>query len=274
MIDLHSHTSASDGQHAPAEHVAIAAEAGLRALAVTDHDTVDGLAAAAAAAAELGVRLVPGIEISIVHHRRELHVLGHFIDPLAPHLTAHARALAEEREGRMVEMLRRLAKVGVTVTMAQVRAIAAGAPLTRPHLARALLELGVCASVKESFDRFLGDGRVAHVPRHEVTAAEAITLIHHAGGTATLAHPGASRVHRLELAELARAGLDGLEVEHPDHPPSQRAAFLEWARGLDLTPTAGSDYHGPAVTPDRRFGSVSMTEDALGRLEARRHRGR
>jgi len=270
MIDLHSHTTASDGQHAPEAHVALAARAGIRVLAVTDHDTVDGLSRAATACESLGVRLVAGIEISIIHNRRELHVLGHFIDPSGAELIAHARSLTQERLGRMEEMIRRLSGIGVTISIEQVRAIANDAPMARPHLARALVEAGVCGSLKESFDRFLGDGRVAHVARSEVTGAQAIALIHRAGGTATLAHPGSSRVNRLEVEALAGDGLDGLEVEHMDHPPSQRDALREWAKTLGLTPTAGSDFHGAAVTPNRRFGSVSMSADELARLEARR----
>jgi hypothetical protein len=270
MIDLHSHTSASDGQYAPEEHVALAARAGLRVLSVTDHDTVDGLARAIAEGTKLGVRVIPGIEVSIMHNRREVHVLGHFIDPTEPRLAAHALVLAEERQGRMEEMLRRLSAVGITVPLEQVRAIAGEAPMARPHLARALVDRGLCSSLKESFERFLGDGKVAHVPRREVTGAEAMALIHQAGGTATLAHPGSSRVHRLELEDLKKVGLDGLEVEHVDHPPSQRETFRGWARALGLATTAGSDFHGPAVTPNRVFGSVSMTEEELAVLEARR----
>ena len=270
MIDLHSHTSASDGQHPPSEHVGLAARAGIRVLAITDHDTVEGLEEALAACTPLGLRLVPGIEVSISHNRRELHILGHFIDPREPHLAAHARTLALEREARMVEMLRRLSTVGITLTLDQVRAIAVDAPLARPHLARALVEHRVCSSLKDAFDRFLGDGKIAHVTKGEVTGEAAIALIHRAGGTATLAHPGASRVHRLELSELRAAGLDGLEVDHVDHPPSQRETFRAWAHALDLATTAGSDFHGAKVTPDRRFGSVTMTEAELALLEARR----
>lgn len=270
MIDLHSHTSASDGQFDPGEHVALAARAGVHVLSVTDHDTVEGLGQAMEAGARLGVRVIPGIEVSIMHNRRELHVLGHFIDLKEPNLAAHALALADERQGRMGEMLRRLSTVGITVSIESVQAIANDAPMARPHLARALVELGVCSSLKESFDRFLGDGKVAHVARREVTGAEAMALIHRAGGTATLAHPGSSRVHRLELEELRNVGLDGLEVEHADHPPSQRETLRDWARALDLATTAGSDFHGPAVTPNRTFGSVSMSEAELALLEARR----
>ena len=151
-----------------------------------------------------------------------------------------------------------------------MEAIASGAPLGRPHLARALVETGLCATVREAFERFLGDGKLAHVPRQEVTPAEAIELLHRAGGTATLAHPGSSKVHRGELELLARAGLDGLEIEHADHPPSQREAFARWAAPWRLVATAGSDFHGPQVAPDRAFGDVSMSREALAALEARR----
>lgn len=270
VIDLHSHTSASDGQHPPAEQVALAAAAGVRVLAVTDHDTTAGLEACGQAAAELGVRLVPGLEVSAVLNRREVHVLGHFIDPSSPRLVAYVEQLAGERERRMAAMVEKLAAAGVPVRLEQVQALAGDAPLTRPHLARVLVELRVCSSTKEAFDRFLGDGRAAWVPRFELPAADAIALIHGAGGTATIAHPGSSRLNRLEAEQLAAAGLDGLEVLHSDHPPSQQELFRGWATAFGLECTAGSDFHGATVAPGRRFGSATMSGEALTRLEARR----
>ncbi len=271
MIDLHSHTTASDGQFAPAAQVALAAKAGVTVLAITDHDTVEGVDEAARAAKPLGVRLIAGIEISIIHNRRELHVLGHFVDPSDDELERHAVTLKAERNGRMEEMLRRLAAVNVHVELDEVQRVANGAPLARPHLARALVERRLCGSVREAFDRFLGDGRVAHVMRQEVSATDAIALIHRAHGTATLAHPGPSKVNRLEVETFARAGLDGLEVGHLDHPPSQQEKFREWARDFGLVCTAGSDFHGEAIAPDRQFGRVTMSTPELDALEARRH---
>lgn len=269
MIDLHSHTTASDGQYAPHEQVALAAKAGVKVLAVTDHDTVDGLAACALAAKERGLRLIPGIEFSCLHERREVHLLGHFIDPTDGGIASYAKTLVTEREKRMGQMLAKLVAMGIPVTLERVQAIAGNAPLTRPHLARALVELRVCTSTKEAFDRFLGDGRSAWVPRFELRVGEAIQLIHAAGGTATLAHPGSSKVHRLEVETMAKAGLDGLEVIHRDHPPSQREVFMKWADELGLCCTAGSDFHGEKVAPDRQFGSVTMDPAQLARLEAR-----
>jgi len=270
MIDLHSHTTASDGQYPPHEQVALAAKAGVTVLAVTDHDTVSGLDACAAQAKTHGIRLVPGIEISCMHHRREVHILGHFIDPLNAQLGAYTVQLTTEREKRMELMVARLVGLGVPVTLAQVQSLAGTAPLTRPHLARVLVELRICSSTKEAFDRFLGDGRSAWVPRFEMTVAGAITLIHAAGGTATIAHPGSSKVNKLEVEAMAKAGLDGIEAVHRDHPPSQRELFGRWADEFGLCCTAGSDFHGEKVAPDRHFGSVSMDPGQFARLEARR----
>lgn len=270
MIDLHSHTTASDGQYPPHEQVALAARAGVTVLAVTDHDTVAALGACEVAAKAKNMRLVPGIEISCIHHRREVHLLGHFIDPADARLGAYALQLVDERSKRMELMIKKLVGQGVPVTMEQVRALAGEATLTRPHLARVLVELRVCSSTKEAFDRFLGDGRSAWVPRFELSVEDAITLIHGAGGTATIAHPGSSRVNRLEVETMRKAGLDGIEAIHKDHPPSQRELFQKWATELGLCCTAGSDFHGEKIAPDRHFGSVGMDANEFNRLEARR----
>ncbi len=270
MIDLHSHTTASDGEHAPAELLALAHAAGVRTLAVTDHDTVAGLGACEAAARAQGLRLVPGIEVSAFLNRREVHILGHFVDPGEPRLAQFAATLRTHRDGRMVQMVEKLKALGLPVTMEQVRGLAGDAHLARPHVARVLVELGLCATTKEAFDRFLGDGRPAFVERYQLTAQDAIALIHGARGTATLAHPGVSKVERHELLALKAAGLDGLEVEHSDHPPSLKEKLERWAKELDLVPTAGSDFHGEQVAPGRVLGSASMPQAALDALEARR----
>lgn len=270
MIDLHSHTDASDGQYPPHQQVAFAAKAGVTVLAVTDHDTTAGLEACATAAQSHHLRLIPGIEISCALHRREVHVLGHFINPAEARLQAYTVLLVDERNKRMEQMVKKLVTIGIPVSMNQVSALAGNAPLTRPHLARVLVELRICTSTKEAFDRFLGDGKSAWAPRFELSVADAISIIHHAGGTATLAHPGSSRVNRLEVETMAKAGLDGIESTHNDHPPSQRELFEKWAHDFDLCCTAGSDFHGEKVAPDRHFGSVGMRETEFIRLEQRR----
>jgi predicted metal-dependent phosphoesterase TrpH len=270
MIDLHSHTTASDGEFSPAQQAAMAARAGITVLAVTDHDTVSGLEASQEACRALSLRLVPGIEVSVQLNRREVHILGHFVDPTEPRLAGFTEELRVERHARMEQMVAKVRDLGFPITMDHVLALAGDAHLTRPHLARTMVELGYCSSVKDAFDRFLGDGRQAWVPRKEVTVERAVRLIHGAGGTATVAHPGATRIHRQELEDMKRVGLDGIEVGHTDHPPSQRELLGKWAMELVLVPTSGSDFHGPTVAPTRHFGTISMTAEELAHLEHRR----
>jgi predicted metal-dependent phosphoesterase TrpH len=269
MIDLHSHTTASDGEHPPAELLKLAKAAGVTTLAVTDHDTVAGLKAAGDAARAEGIELVPGIEITAFLHRREVHVLGHFVDPLEERLASFAVKLKGERESRMIQMVEKMKSLGFPVSMDQVRALAGDTHFARPHLARVLVELGYCTSTKEAFDRFLADGKPGAVPRYELKAEDAVALIRGAHGAATLAHPGVSRIERHDLEALKAAGLVGVEVEHSDHPPSLREKLHKIARELDLVPTAGSDYHGPTVSPNRHLGTTQMKPEDLERLKAR-----
>ncbi len=271
MIDLHSHTTASDGEHTPAELLGFAHAAGVTTLAVTDHDTVGNIGECTRQAAQRGMRLVPGIEVSVIMNRREVHILGHFVDPANPALATFADQLKIEREKRMELMVEKIQQLGFPVTMQHVRDLAGpGAHLARPHLARVLIEMNYVGSSKEAFDRFLADGRPAAVPRFEVSIEQAITLIHGAGGTATCAHPGVSRIQEFEMAEMKKAGLDGIEAIHSDHAPSLREKFIGWSKALDLIPTAGSDFHGHTVAPNRHLGAVQMPPDNFAQLEGRR----
>jgi 3',5'-nucleoside bisphosphate phosphatase len=269
MIDLHSHTTASDGQFSPDEQVRLAHKAGVTVLAVTDHDTVDAIAEATATAGQLNMRLVAGTELSAHVHGREVHVLGHFVDASHPALARYSVRLRGERESRMLDMVQKLNRLGIPVTAEQIKTLAHGSAITRPHVARALVDLRICTSVKEAFSRFLGDGKPAFVPKFELKVAQAIELIHETGGTATLAHPGSSKVSHYELERFVASGLDGLEVFHSDHPPSQRDLFLKWCQEFKLVPTAGSDFHGPNVAPDRKFGTADMNKDDFAKLENR-----
>jgi predicted metal-dependent phosphoesterase TrpH len=269
MIDLHSHTTFSDGQHTPGELFSLAAQAGVTTLAVTDHDTVSGLHACAEAAAARGVTLVPGIELSAFIHSREVHVLGHFIDPKSAELSGFSDRLRVERAQRMEQMVEAMKRLGYPVTMDDVLTLAAGAHLGRPHLARVLVEKNYCANTKEAFDRFLGEGKPACVARFKLSGQDAVQLINRAGGAATVAHPAVSKVDRPELEALRAAGLAGVEVYHSDHNPSMREKYLKIARDLDLVPTAGSDFHGEKVAPGRHLGSISMAQAELEALRAR-----
>jgi len=268
-IDLHSHTTCSDGEHSPEALLALARTAGLTWLAVTDHDTVAGLQRAAAAAEAEGLGFVPGIEISATAAGREVHVLGHFVDASEPGLAQFSGRLRVERAARMQRMVQRMGELGFPVTFEEVESLGGGAHLGRPHLALALLNRGYVSSTKEAFDRFLADGRPGHVDRFRVSAEEAIQLLHTAGGTATLAHPGPSHVATPTLEALTRRGLDGLEVFHVDHVPSQREALLRTANELGLIPTGGSDYHGARVSPGRKLGLSTTPPEAFARLKAR-----
>jgi 3',5'-nucleoside bisphosphate phosphatase len=275
IIDLHTHSTASDGQYAPVEVAARAAAAGTKTWALTDHDTVAGLQAAEAAAKALGMRFVPGIELSALlderrESQREIHVLGHFVDPTHPALRAFEDLLAEHRRTRVQKIVKLLANIGVQVTEEAIVACSGGKTIGRPHVARALLATGVVSSVKEAFDRYLGEGRPAYVGRYRLLAEDAVKMIVEAGGVATLAHPGVSRVNPGELPRLRALGFDGVEAYHPDHPPEQAAKYREAADRAGLVCTAGSDYHGEIVAPDRFLGTSTMQREELERLEARR----
>lgn len=270
VIDLHSHSRASDGQFVAAEVAEQAAAAGLRVWALCDHDTVAGLHDAKAAADRLGVRFVPGIELSAFLERREIHLLGHFVDPDHPTLKRFEDFLADRRRVRMGEIVVKLAKLGVRIRVEDIEKFSGGKTIGRPHVARAIMETGIVSSVKEAFDRYLGEGKPAYVQRYRLEAEEAVELVRSAGGTTTVAHPGVSKLEKGDLARLRAAGVVGIEVHHADHAPSQREKYLRTAAELDLVPTAGSDFHGPTIAPDRHFGDVTMSEEELANLEARR----
>ncbi|HEX9049615.1 MAG TPA: PHP domain-containing protein [Anaeromyxobacter sp.] len=269
-IDLHSHSRASDGEYSPADVALRAHAAGLSVWALCDHDTVAGLAEAAAAAGPLGIRLVPGIELSAFLDRKEIHVLGHFLDPAHPALKAFEDRLAEHRRWRMGEIVKRLEALHVHVRAEEIERFSGGKTIGRPHVARAILARGYVATVREAFDRFLGEGMPAFVPRLRLEVAEAVSLVRGAGGTATIAHPAVSRLDRREVERARAAGVVGLEVHHADHDPGTRERLLRLADELGMVPTAGSDFHGETVAPDRHLGDVTMPGEDLARLEALR----
>lgn len=240
-VDLHAHSTASDGLDPPQIVVRRAQEVGLAAVALTDHDTVAGIQAAVSAAAALGVRLVAGVELSAHFGAQETHLLGlHLLD-----LEAMDRALAAYREARLeraAEIVRRLNGLGVRIAIEDVLAVAAGAAVGRPHVARALVESGWAMDMRDAFDRYLGDGGPAYVEKRRLPLAEAIELVHGAGGLAVLAHPG-SEFTLAQVRQMQQWGLDGLEVLHPSHGADDRAMLAQWCEELDLLPSGGSDSH-------------------------------
>jgi len=266
--DLHSHSSASDGTRPPADVIVRAAAAGLDAIALTDHDTVAGIAEAAAALPP-GLALISGMELSCRRDGHSVHLLGYLFDPEHGELAEQCRAIRQSRVERARAMVGKLAELGTGVTWEQVTAIAGDGVIGRPHIARAMIEAGVVGSVDEAFTpRWIGPGGRAHVRRYAPDPADAIALVHAAGGVTVLAHPLAVTrgwiVPEELIAELALAGLDGVEVSHPDHDEAQRNQLTAVARRLGLAETGGSDDHGQ-LTGDR-IGCETTGQDDLDRL--------
>ncbi|UUU24767.1 PHP domain-containing protein [Streptomyces sp. DSM 40750] len=251
-IDLHCHSTASDGTDTPAELVRKAGAAGLDVIALTDHDTTRGHAEAITALPE-GLTLVTGAELSCRLDGVSMHMLAYLFDPEEPQLLAERELVRDDRVPRARGMIAKLNELGVPVTWEQVARIAGGGSVGRPHVATALVELGVVPTVSDAFtEQWLADGGRAYVEKHETDPFEAIRLIKGAGGVAVFAHPAAVKrgrtVPESAIAELAAAGLAGIEVDHMEHDPATRARLRGLAKELGLLTTGSSDYHGSRKT--------------------------
>jgi predicted metal-dependent phosphoesterase TrpH len=248
-IDLHVHSSNSDGAHPPAEVARIAREAGLDVIALTDHDSTAGVAEARRAGERLGLAVVPGCEVSAVWRGGSVHVLGYFLDAEHPRLVAELEAIRNDRVWRAKGIIAKLNELGVPVTFEQVRAIAKGESIVRPHIAQAMVDLGVIERTTDAFTPdWIAEGGRAYVEKKALTPEAAVELVGEAGGVAVLAHPGwhpKDEAAREELVDaLVARGLVGLEVDHPDHDPETRARLRALARRKGLLVTGSSDYHG------------------------------
>lgn len=271
-IDLHTHSNRSDGTFEPAEVVRRAAELGLDVVALTDHDTTQGLEEALAAGAELGIEVVPGVELSAEHDGTSVHVLAYWPDVTDAELQAELSRLRDERFRRGELIVDKLRELGLPVSFERVREIAGGGNIVRPHIAQAMVEAGIVETEREAFDRYLADGKPAHVPKHALDPVDAVGLILRAGGVCVLAHPGMwgdqSSVPEELIERMAAAGMRGLEVDHADHTPEQRAHYRRLAERLGLVPTGGSDCHGERYDPIR-LGSATCDPDAYAELRRR-----
>jgi predicted metal-dependent phosphoesterase TrpH len=259
-VDLHVHSAASDGSLSPRELVAEAKAQGLRAIALTDHDTTEGLDEALAAGAALGLEVIPGIEISADHHPGSMHILGLFIDHHYQPLAEQLQVLKQARADRNPQIIAKLQKLGLAITMEEVLAVAGGGQVGRPHIAQVLVHKGYVASFPEAFEKYIGNHGPAYVNKFRFSPQESIAMITAAGGVASLAHPFtleySSTGHlKIILQQLRDWGLTALEVYYPEHAPERQATYKKLAQELGLLMTGGSDYHG-VIKPEVKLGLV------------------
>jgi hypothetical protein len=271
VIDLHLHTTASDGRSSPDALVAEAADAGVQILAVTDHDTVAAVDAVRRAAGRAGLTMVAGIEITAIHAGRDVHVLGYFLETTDPSLAAFLVAQRASRRDRVAKILDRLEALGVGVNRSSVLARAAtrrDASVGRPLVARALVSAGHATDVADAFDRYLADGRPAFVPRVGPSVRDVVERIASAGGVSSLAHPAKIGDDGL-VQGFIRDGLDAIEVYHPDHDEAATKRYRELASSAGRLVSGGSDYHGPGSGRAAALGRVGLPPADYERLAAR-----
>jgi len=266
--DLQLHSTASDGSDAPSAVVRRAARKGFAAIALTDHDTIDGVLEAAAEAAAHGIELIPGCELSTLDDgERQIDILAYGIDVGNVEFRATLNTIRSGRLGRAYLMVQRLNELGYEVSWARVQTIAGGENIGRPHVARAMVEAGVVRTMKDAFTaEFILDGGRCYVQRVRISPAEAIEQIHRAGGVAVAAHPGRTALSDDEVAGLASSGLDGIEVHYPRHSKAETMRFLELAGRFDLLVTGGSDDHGD-INEGRLMGRVRLPWRDVERLK-------
>jgi predicted metal-dependent phosphoesterase TrpH len=273
--DLHVHSTASDGTRAPADVARRAAAAGLGTIALTDHDTVAGVDEARAAGQDLGLRVIAGCEFSVRAPWGELHLLAYFLPVDRPELAAFLTAQRAQRADRMREIVRRLRGAGVALTLEEVGEEAGGGALGRPHAARRLVARGVVADVDEAFERYLGNGRPAYVPKVLPPLAEVTVLVRAFGGVTSAAHLK-ERARRATARQLRRAGVDALEVRHPSHDAAAQERIAALAKALGLLRSGGTDWHGEAeMAAEGRapLGAITVPGEWVDELE-RLHRTR
>ena len=278
-IDLHIHTTASDGTDTPRQVVRLAAQLGLRAIAITDHDSVAGVEPALAVGAELGVEVIPGIEISSDYKQNHAHILGYFIDPASPALRPALDWAVNERNERNEKIVAAMAADGFDISIEILAQENPGAVLGRPHMAERLMKIGAVTSIKEAFDRYLGEGGRYYLPRRRMPMAQAMEVICAAGGLPVLAHPMQYGYDPAEREAFIRAGVEagcaGLEAYYSEHSPQEQAQLLETAARYGLAVSGGSDYHGsrkPHIAMGSGInGTLAVPYSALESLKARKN---
>lgn len=269
-VDLHTHTVNSDGALTPTQLVAMAAAAGVKHLAVTDHDNVGGVAEATLAAAQYNIEIIPGIEMSAdMPSGAEVHILGYYLDVNNEELQAELVRLRKGREGRGYEMVQKLAAMGMPISWQRVQELAAGGSVGRLHIAQAMLEQGYIKTNREAFDNYIADGGPAYVDRAKLSPTESVALIHRAGGVASFAHPIYTADYADVLRELVALGLDGVEAYYGHYKSEDHATLVALADQLGIIATGGSDYHGRPTMEDTPVGGVYVPVESVMRLQAK-----
>ena len=264
--DLHMHTTFSDGQLTPEALAQKVKQRQIEVFAVTDHDTIAGWDEVQAAAAAHGLTTVPGVELSVHVGDREVHLLGYGFAPGDAGLQAHLAHMVEVRKERMHEIVDRLNNIDIRIDTERVAAIAGSdAAFGRPHVAQALVEHGAVPTFDEAFERYIGRGQPAYVAKPKTPADKVLAVLHDAGGIGVLAHPGQWMSGTL-LRRLIRAGLDGIEVDHPSHTDALQAYYRRLADDFGLLQTGGSDYHGHHTNGEKRLGAYGLSRRQWGRL--------
>ncbi|WP_127584351.1 PHP domain-containing protein [Paenibacillus koleovorans] len=277
-VDLHMHTTASDGTQLPEDNVRMAKAAGLYGIAITDHDTVAGVANAILAGEALGIHVIPGVEISTVENGLDIHILGYYIDRTDSLFLNRLQQLRDGRESRNLKIVEKLNALGIAITMDEViaqagKGVQPDESIGRPHIAEALLNKGYVGSIAEAFDRYLGRNGAAHAHSHRVTSFEAVDWIREAGGVAVVAHPGLYGNDSL-VERIVQYGASGIEAYHSDHSPEEEERYAAMAERLGCLVTAGSDFHGERGGHEFHapIGSRRIGADVLERLQACRTR--
>jgi 3',5'-nucleoside bisphosphate phosphatase len=265
LADLHVHTTASDGVLTPAQVVREVVAAHLMAVAISDHDTIEGIDPAIEEAAKVGVIVVPAVEINTDFGKDEVHILGYYIDHRSSELRAHLEHQRRGRLERAERMVDRLNEIGVRISMARVLEIAGSGAIARPHIARAIVEAGYASNMNGAFGRYLIRGTAGYVPRSKLTPFQAIEIIRGSKGVAVFAHPGDSK-HDEMIPQLVDAGLQGIEAYHTDHSFHQRRRYVKLAQQYGLIATGGSDSHGPGLMKDIAIGQVTVGIEVVDRL--------
>lgn len=276
-IDLHVHSTASDGTFHPAELVSLALETGLSAFALTDHDSTDGIGEALAAAEGTGLEVVPGVELSTEYNGTEIHVVGLYIDRSCKPFCEHLKTFRDSRDNRNLKMIVRLQEEGFSITEEELHEKFGDCVLTRAHFARHLVDSGQVGSIPEVFDRYLGSGCKCFVDRPKITPVEAVKLIRRAGGTAILAHPCMYKIPREEIramaAEMAEAGLEGIESIYSRSRGDDEAYFTAMAESFGILISGGSDFHGtnkPDIKLGTGTGNLNIPYSILEKIKASR----